>query len=177
MSRLDWKNGRFMADVETDKIYTAMRGWRDVSGDWIDYYRFNEAATIVDDIYDEATGSGRVYFPAVRIPVLHVTITPGDNQNSDTGFYFNDTLNIICVFDQFVRTGMDYADVLQGNFLKDRVYYNQKVFRTLSMVPRGKIQERPTMVEIDCTQLKPDELIDDTQFMPWSQPVILTTTP
>lgn len=177
MSRLDWKNGRWMADVETDLIYGAMRGWRDVSGDWVDYYKFNAAGTIVDDIYDEAIGAGRVYSPAVRIPVLHVTLTPGDNQNTDMGFYFNDTLNIICAFDQFIKTGMDYADVLQGNYLKDRVYYNQKVFRVLSMTPRGKIQQRPTMVAIDCTQLKPDELVDDTQFMPWAQPVITSTTP
>lgn len=169
MSRMDWKNGRFMPDVETDRIYGAMRGWRDVSGDWIDYYRFDSRATVVDSIYDEATGQGRIYLPAVRIPVLHVTVLAGENQDSDTGFYFNDTLSIICAFDQFTRTGMDFADVEQGNYLKDRVYYNQKVFRAISMVPKGKIQQRPTMVSIDCTQLKPDELIDDTQFVPWSQ--------
>ena len=177
MSRLDWKNGRWTADVETDQMYIAMRGWRDVSGDWIDYYTFNPSSTQIDPIYDEATGEGRVYNPAVRIPVLHVTIVPGDNQNTPYGFYYNDTLTIICAFDQFTRTGMDYADVLQGDFLKDRVYYNQKVFRVLSMTPKGKIQERPTVVEIDCTQLKPDELIDDQQFMPWSQPVNTQTTP
>lgn len=158
-----------MADVETDRIYTAMKGWRDVSGDWVDYYRFNPSSTIVDSIYDEATGQGRLYFSPVRIPVLHVVIIPGENQNTDSGFYYNDTLTVICAFDQFTRTGMDYADVLQGNFLKDRIYYNQKVFRTLSMTPRGKIQQRPTMIRIECTQLKPDELIDDVQFMPWSQ--------
>ena len=177
MSRLDWKNGRFMADVETDQIYTAMRGWRDVSGDWVDYYRFNATSTIIDDIYDEATGQGRLYYPAIRIPVLHVTLIPGENQNSETGFYYNDTLSIIVAFDQFTRTGMDYVDVQQGNYLKDRIYYNQKVFRTVSMYPKGKIQQRPTMIGIDCTQLKPDELIDDVQFMPWSQPVNLSLTP
>lgn len=177
MSRLDWKNGRWMADVETDQIYGAMRGWRDVSGDWVDYFKYDASATLVDDIYDEAVGKGRVYKLAVRIPVLHVTLTPGDNQNTDMGFYYNDTLTIVCAFDQFVRTGMDYADVQQGNYLKDRVYYNQKVFRVLSMTPRGKIQERPTMVAIECTQLKPDELVDDQQFMPWSQPSTTFTTP
>lgn len=109
--------------------------------------------------------------------MLHVTIIPGENQNTDMGFYFNDTLSIICAFDQFTRTGMDYADVLQGNYLKDRVYYNQKVFRTLSMTPRGKIQQRPTNIAIECTQMKPDELVQDTAYAPWSQPVTLSTTP
>lgn len=85
------------------------------------------------------------------------------------GFYFNDTLVVIAAFDQFTASGMDYADVLQGNYLKDRIYYNQKVFRTISMNPAGKIQERPTIIRIDATQLKPDELVDDTAFAPWSQ--------
>ena len=177
MSRLDWKNGKFTADNETDQIYTAMAGWRDVSGDWIDYFRLNASATQIDDIYDEAVGQGRIYYPAVRIPVLHVTLIPGDNQNTDMGFYYNDTLTIYVAFDQFTKTGMDYADVLEGNFLKDRVYYNQKVFRVLSMTPSGKIQERPTTIEISCTQLKPDELVNDTQDAPWSQPVNPTLTP
>jgi len=177
MSRLDGKIGRWNADVETDQIYTAMEGWRQVSGDWVDYYKFNAPSTIVDTIYDEAVGQGRLYFPRVRIPVLHATIVPGENQNTDKGFYYNDTLVITCAFNQFTKTGMDYADVLQGNYLKDRIYYNQKVFRTVLMAPSGKIQERPTMIRIEATQLKPDELIDDVQFMPWSQPILTTTTP
>jgi hypothetical protein len=177
MSKLDFKVGRWTADVETDQIYFAMRGWRDVSGDWIDYYKYNSASTVMGDIYDEAEGPGRVYYPPIRIPVLHVTLIPGENQNTDMGFYYNDTLSVICAFDQFTASGLDYADVEQGNYLKDRIYYNQKVFRVLSMNPRGKIQERPTMVAIDCTQLKPDELVDDSQFVPWSQSIDLTTTP
>lgn len=177
MSRLDFKQGRFTADVETDQIYIAEKGWRQVSGDWIDYYRFNGQQTILDNIYDEAIGQGRLYFPRIRIPALHVTIVPGDNQNTDMGFYFNDTLVAIIAFDQFTTSGMDYADVEQGNYLKDRIYYNQKVFRTLSMVPGGKIQERPTIIRIDATQLKPDELVDDEAYAPWSQqqPFQITT--
>lgn len=177
MSRLDGKKGRWTSDVETDQIYVAMKGWQQVAGTIVDYYRFNSLATQVDNIYDEATGDGRLYFPRVRVPVLHATIVAGENENTDMGFYFNDTLTILCAFDQFTKTGMDFADVLQGNYLKDRIYYNQKVFRVLAMNPSGKIQERPTMIRIDATQLKPDELIDDTQYAPWSQPVPTVTTP
>jgi hypothetical protein len=131
----------------------------------------------MDNIYDEASGVGRQFKARVRIPVLHATIVPGENQNTEMGFYYNDTLSVIVAFDQFTMSGMDYADVEQGNYLKDRIYYNQKVFRTLSMVPSGKIQERPTMIRIDATQLKPDELTQDSQFAPWSQPVNPQVTP
>lgn len=170
MSRLDWKRGRYSADQETDRVYSAMRGWRDTSGDWIDYFRFDEANTILDPIYDEATGVGRVYLPRVRVPVLHVSVIYGENENTDTGFYFNDTLHIICAFDQFTGVGMDWSDIQNGNYLKDRIYYKQQVYRSLQITPRGQIQERPTMVAIEATQLKPDELVDDQIFAQWSQP-------
>lgn len=177
MSRLDFKNGRFTADFETDQIYIAMQGWRQVSGDWVDYFKFAADITPLDNIYDEADYPGRQYFPRIRIPVLHATVVPGDNQNTEMGFYYNDTLVVLVAFDQFTTSGMDFVDVEQGNYLKDRIYYNQKVFRVLSMVPSGKIQQRPTMIRIDATQLKPDELTDDTQFAPWSQAIHPTTTP
>jgi len=169
VSRIDWKRGRWSADTETDREYKAMRGWRDVLGDFIDYYQFNASATTLDPIYDEATGSGRIYFPRVRIPVLHVTLIVGDNENTDMGFYFNDTLEIICAFDQFIGVVSNHPDILTGDFLKDRIYYNQKIFRVIQIEPRGKIQERPTILSISATQLKPDELIDDQLFSQWSQ--------
>lgn len=169
MGRLDWKRGRWSADQETDRIYKAMRGWRDISGDWVDYYRFDQASTILDPIYDEATGTGRIYLPRVRVPVLHVVLMYGENQNTDMGFYFNNTLHVVCAFDQFVGVGMDYVDILDSNYLKDRIYYKQEVFRVLQISPRGQIQERPTMITIEATQLRPDELVDDQQFSQWSQ--------
>lgn len=170
MSRLDWKRGRWNADTETDLIYKAMRGWADLAGDWIDYYRFNSEYTSLDPIYDEASGQGRIYEPRVRIKVLHNTLVFGENQNTDMGFYFNDTLETIVAFDQFANVVMSYPDILASNFTKDRIYYNQKVFRVLSVNPRGKIQQRPTLIHISSTQLKPDELVDDQIFAQWSQP-------
>ena len=168
MARVDWKKGRFNSDSETDRMYKRMRGWRDVRGDWLDYYHLNEAGTSVDPIYDEATAPGRVYFPRVRVPVLHVTVQYGDNENTDMGFYFNNTLEALCAFDQFTGVGMDYADVKDGNYLKDRIYYKHEIYRVTQIVPKGQIQERPTLISISATQLKPDELADDALFAQWS---------
>jgi hypothetical protein len=171
MSKLDWKHGRWGPDAETDLIFKAMRGWADRSGDWIDYYRFSSQYTSVDPVYDEASGEGRIYSPRVRIKTLHNTLIFGENQNTDMGFYFNDSLETIIAFDQFANVVMSYPDILASDFTKDRIYYNQKVFRVLSVNPRGKIQQRPTIIHISSTQLKPDELVDDQIFAQWSQPV------
>lgn len=169
MGRLDWKKGRWSADQETDRIFKGMQGWRDVSGDWIDYYRLDRDATIVDPIYDEATGAGRIYKPAVRVPCLHVTHLEGENENTDMGFYYNDTLTASIAFDQFTGVGMDYADILNGNYINDRLYYDQKIFRVLALAIRGQIQQRDIIVGLEATQLKPDELVDDQIFAQWSQ--------
>lgn len=168
MGRLDWKKGRWSADQETDRMFKGMRGWRDVSGDWLDYYRLDVAATLIDPIYDEAIG-GRVYKPPVRLPVLHVTHIEGENENTDTGFYYNDTLNASIAFDQFTGVGMNHADIQTGNYLNDRVYYDQKIFRVTMLAIRGQIQERDIIVGLDATQMKPDELVDDPQFNQWSE--------
>jgi len=169
MGRLDWKRGRWSADQETDRMFKAMRGWRDVSGDWIDYYRFDQASTILDPIYDEAIGSGRIYKPAVRVPCMHVQDIKGENENTDTGFYYNDTLVATIAFDQFTGVGMSHADILTGNYLNDRLYYDQRIFRVVQLSIRGQIQQRDIIVGLDATQMKPDELVDDQLFAQWSE--------
>lgn len=169
MSRLDWKKGRWTASQETDQIFEGMRGWRDVSGDWLDYYRYDPSKTEIDPIYDEAIGLGRAYFPAVRIPCLHVTHIEGENENGTSGFYYNDTLSASIAFDQFVGVGMNFADIRTGDYINDRVYYDQKIFRVVQLSIRGQIQQRDIIVGMDATQMKPDELVDDQLFRQWSQ--------
>ena len=168
MGKLDWKKGRWSADQETDRIFKAMRGWRDVAGDWINYYRYDAASTVIDPIYDEAAGSGRLYLPPIRIPVLHVNHEEGGNENGDLGFYYNDSLSASIAFDQFVGVGMSFADVRTGEYLKDRVYYDQKIFRVTKLAIQGQIQQRDIIIELAATQMKPDELIDDSLFVQWA---------
>lgn len=168
MSRLDWKRGRFSADLETDRIFKGLRGWRDVNGDWLNYYRFDSAATQLDPIYGEAIGTGRMYKSPVRMPCLHVTHLRGANENGTAGFYTNDDLDATIAFDLFLQMGMSYADIDTQNYLKDRVLYDTKVFRVTNIAVRGQIQERDIIVGLTATQCKPDELVDDQQFKQWS---------
>lgn len=171
MARLDWKKGaRFGADAETNRIYNGMEGWRDVYGDWLTYFRYNAAATQIDPIYDEAIGTGRQFYPGIRVPCLHITHVQGANEYGDIGFYASDTLSAIASFDQFSAVGMQWSDIETGDYLKDRVYYNRQVYRVVQISPRGKIQERSITIEIECQQLKNDEMFDDSEFLPWNNP-------
>lgn len=169
MARVDWHMGRFRTDNETDRMFQAMRGWRDTFGDWLDYYKLNQAASDVDPTYDEVGPGGYVYIGPIRLPTLHVIHQQGENEYGPIGFYFNDAIEAPIPFDLFVGVGMRLADIETGDFLKDRVIYRRKVFRITSLQIRGQVQERPTIVMLSATQLKPDELIDSPQFSIYSE--------
>lgn len=168
MSRLDWKRGAFNPDSETERIFAGMEGWREVHGDWIFYYRFNPNASVMDDVYDEAAGIGRVYNGPIRVPAIHVIHIQGPNEYGDMGFYHNDELTATVSFDQMSGTGLTYADVTAGQYLKDRLLYNDQIYRITQISSRGKIQQRSVIVDITATQMQPDELVDDGQFRQWS---------
>ena len=138
-----------------------MRGWRDVWGDEVDYWHLDPGASASDDVYDEAIGVGRVFTGPTRLPVMHVVHGRGPNENGQTGFYYNDNLSFQVAFDLFVQSGMTLVDIDTGMYLKDRLVYDQKAFRVTKISPMGKIQRRPTVISIEATQIKSDELRDD----------------
>lgn len=175
MSRLDGKRGRFNPDYETDKILGAMDAWQAVDGDWADYYRFDEANSEMDDVYDEPTGNGLVYLSAQRIQSMHIEHVEGANEDSENGFYYNDDAALIVSFSKVLQAGMDYADIMTGNYMKDRVVYDRKVFRVRQISIRGQMQRRDIVVAISTTQVKPDELVWDSQFADWAPGGAFTT--
>lgn len=168
MSKLDYKRGRYNPDSETDQIFQAMRGWQSVDGDWVNYYRFDEAHSEIHPVYDEPTGAGLQYLAPVRIEALHVDHVEGANENGDRGFYFNDDVQVVVPFDLFIQAGMSMADINTGNYLKDRVVYDRKVFRISTISIRGQMQQRDIIAGISGTQLKPDELVWDQVFADWA---------
>lgn len=168
MSRIDAKRGRFNPDFETDQMLGAMAGWAEVDGDWLNYFRFDPGRSAADDVYDEATGDGEKFLAPVRVQCLHVTHSDGAAEISDNGFYFNDDLDATIAFDAFTEAGMSMADLRTGNYLRDRVIYDRKVFRVKQLAVRGQMQERDLVIALTAVQLKPDELVQDVMFRDWA---------
>jgi hypothetical protein len=169
VARTDWKRSpRFNPDSDTKTILEAMRGWQSAQGDWVAYYRWNPAATVMDDVYDEAVGQGLVYYPPIQLPTQHVNHVEGENEYGEYGFYYNDDLDFQVAFDRFIESGMAMADIETGNYLKDRIVYDRKVFRVIQIAVEGQMQERDIILGISATQLKPDELVNDVVFATWS---------
>ena len=168
MARVDTKRGRFNNDQATDSILHAMRGYAENNGDWLSYFRFSPQATIMDAVYDEAISGGLQYAPAVRIQCLHVVHVEGGNEDSELGFYYNDDLDATIAFDLFLQAGMSMADIQTGNYLKDRVLYDRKLFAVKQLAVQGQVQQRDIVIGLSATQIKPDELVNDTLFAAWS---------
>lgn len=164
MSRLDWKRGRWTATQETLEIHGALYGWQHNFGDEIEYYRFLSEDSYTNTIYDEGDRVGKVYAPVLYVPCLHVTHSDGIKEQNDTGLYFNDGLYITCSFSQFTRVGLTYVDLDHQQYLNDRLVYDRKVFGVESIYVLGQIQERDIIVSIEASQVKPDELVNDSQW-------------
>lgn len=169
MSRADWKVGRFDVNYETNEVYFGLRGHRNAQiGDVVQYYRFNISNTGINDVYDEGYGIGKQYTGPIPLPCLHVVHEDGSNENLDTGFYYNDSIYVTAAFDQMYRTGLRFQDLEHQDYLKDRMVYDNKVFRVTAIHVVGQIQERDMIVSMEGTQVQTDELVNDIQFKQWS---------
>lgn len=170
MSKLDYKgNGRFNSDYETNRIFTAMEGWRKSFGDVLRYYRYDSSNSQMDPVYDEAVGNGRAYLAPIAVPCQHVTHVPGENEYGEYGMYHNDSLSAYISFSAFTGVGLTYADIENGTYLDDRVLYDRKIFRVTQLLVQGQIQQRDIIIMLRGSQMKPDELVDDPMFADWSQ--------
>lgn len=165
MSRLDWNGGRFHVDYETNEIYRGLRGWQREVGDYAYYYRFAYDQSNVDPVYGEATGpNGRVFFGPINIPALHVLHTEGAVEEAPEGFTYHDRIHVTASFDQLKRTGLTALDLNTQGYLKDRIVYDNKVFRVYNAQILGQIQRRDIIVTFDGVQLKPEDMVNDVQF-------------
>lgn len=164
MSRIDWKRGRWGAEVETQQIADALRAYQPAFGDQISYYRFDYSHSVKHNIYDEAVGTGRAFSGPIEVPVLHVVHEFGGDTLDESGFYTNDEIQVTCGFRQLARTGLVHADLRNGRYLRDRLAYDDKLFRILQMSIRGQIVRSDIVVVMRAVQLKADEIPNDVVF-------------
>lgn len=164
-SRLDWKLGRFNINTETTLINRGLRGWQRQIGDSVIWWRFDYSESRQHPIYDEGTGVGRVFYGPWTVPTIHCEhIEGGNTEPRDEGLYQVDQLHVIAEFHQIERTGMTFMDLQTGNYQRDRLAYDNKLFAIQECLVLGQIRRRDIIVSITAIQLKNDELVDDPQF-------------
>ncbi|MFH9606862.1 hypothetical protein [Streptomyces sp. NPDC017448] len=169
MSRLDWKRGRWSAEVEVQQIGDGLRGYQPAYGDQVSYWRFDYEKSKKHSVYEEAVEEGRQFIGPHEVPVLDVLHGFGGNELHEGGFYTNDTLRVTCGFRQLSRTGLTNTDLRTSAYLRDRMAYDGKLFRLLSITVQGQIQRTDVVVELNAVQLKPDEIVNDPLFVQYAR--------
>jgi hypothetical protein len=149
-------------------------------GNSVQWYVFDAASTIIDPIYDvgssDPSTGGRKWFQPLTIPVVKAVLYQGMTTQNDRGFYNTDVLRITMNMD-VIEKGTDllgmnastmphFKDLLNNsnNFLRDRISFKSEVFTPERIQPMGLVNNKYTLVSIDCVQVNPEELINDPQF-------------
>jgi hypothetical protein len=168
--------GRFDSDFESDQISEAVTSdLTSPAGTLAEWWKFDSANSVKDAIYDvEPIGTGRVWLGPKTISVVRASLTQGSSMLNERGFYNVDTLHLTLNVDDvqavapevFTSVGVitSSVDLLD----KYRVVYKGQVFRPTKAQPAGLVASRYTLVVMDLSQLAPDELVNDSQFITYA---------
>lgn len=169
--------GRFKIDYENLSINEGIVDeLRDPVGSIVDWWVWDETyleahpTNVYDDIYDvsnQDVGKGRRWKPSFELPVIMAQQLRGTNVMNERGFYTTDTLRLVISIADIQRllpAMLDNPNV----HIKDRVVFQGEVFVPTRVLPRGRYANNYAVITIDCNQLNPEELVNDTQFQQYA---------
>lgn len=170
--------GRFDSDFESDQISDGITAdLTNTVGTIAEWWTFDSTNSVKDAIYDvEPVGSGRVWIGPKTLSVVRATVSEGTSMLNVRGLYNVDTLHLTLNIDDvynvspslfydrgLVKTTIDSVDTF-------RIVFKNQVYRPVRTQPAGLVANRHTLVIIELTQLAPDELVNDAQFLTYAQP-------
>jgi len=170
--------GRFDSDFESDQISDGITAdLTNTVGTTAEWWKFDSTNSTKDPIYDvEPIGSGRLWIGPKTLSVVRATVTEGTSMLNNRGLYNVDTLHLTLNIDDvyaispelffdrgLVKTTIDSIDTY-------RIVFKNQVYRPVKTQPSGLVANRHTLVIIELTQLAPDELVNDSQFLTYAQP-------
>jgi len=164
-------SGRFALDDELRSVYQGIKADAQApEGQFVDWFPFDTSSSTKDNLYDvsPSTTGGRRWKTPYRIPVVRASITQGDFYGDQRGFYVSDNMTLTINADEIYRTMPDLFVSVDDHF-KDRFIYRSEVFTVGRVWPKGHLQGLFTTVTVEAVQVKPDELINDPQFLTVAQ--------
>jgi hypothetical protein len=161
-------SGRFDWRYELNSIHAGVdRDLQKQTGQIVPWFVYDKTNTVVDPVYDVGarSGAGRKWITPVNVPVLDA-IKVEDSESANTrGLYTVDSIKIIVSPQALRLVGLE--DVIENPdvHMTDRVVYENKVFSLDEIRVRGRLAGgySYTMVAIEGTQVKNEELVNDDQ--------------
>ena len=165
--------GRFTSDFEHNQISEGIDSdLKAPVGTVAEWWTFDLEASNIDPIYDTGNNysdgaGGKIWKGPFTVPVVRAVITQGSTKTSQVGFYNSDTLHLtlnahdITALDPMVMLHPDNQD-------RNRIVWQGQVYRPFSTQQRGIISEKYSLLVLDCIQVMPEEMVNDPQFLGYS---------
>ena len=155
--------GRFDPEFEVKSIRAGItRDLQIPAGQWVLWKVFDPTASESDPVY--STGSdegGRVFKPAIRVPVVNAYIFQGEQVMNQRGFYTVDVLRLVINYDDVIRY-LPSLVTSPDQHLKDRIVFRGEMFQPTLVFPKGQIGYEYTGLTVDAMQVKTEEQVYDT---------------
>ena len=161
--------GRFDSDYEFDAIQDGIDAdLKNPVGTIAQWWVYDPTTTTTDPIYDVGYMSyGRSWKGPYKLPVVRAVWAQGAVPQSERGFYGVDTLHLtlnardIQAIDPNVLNNPDIET-------RGRIVWKGQVYRPQGVQQRAIIGERYALVVVECTQVMPDEMVNDHQFLDYA---------
>lgn len=166
------QGGRFDSRYEVSSMYEGMADeLYDPAGVVLVWFVFDPDRTVVDPIYDvgdQPTG-GRRWTGPYRVPVLGVRMFQGETAQNKRGFYTSDTLHAVINAGQIEKVLRDIHSNTDIH-LKDRFLYRGELWEPTRIWCRGVVKTDYTVVSLDASQVKSEQVVNDFQFLAYADP-------
>lgn len=151
-------------------------------GTTVAWWIYDQASTVVDPIYDvgDSSGIGRMWKNPLTIPVVQAHLEQGVTIEGDRGFYNADQLTLVINVDVIEDhlnfpgananniAALSSLEINPDSYLRDRIVFRNEVFTPTRVLPEGIIQDKYTLLRVQCNQVNAEELVNDSQFVHYS---------
>ena len=148
---------RMLRDIQS--AYRGMKLAQLDQGEWVQWFRYNQAASTSHPVYD--TGPLRQWYPSITVPVWLGEYSRAGRNFDDDGLYLVDRVNVIMSYDAFFHSTMPDPDPYGNDHVKDRVAYDGHIFKVDSFLPRGRVASYFLTISVSLTELAQSEMAED----------------
>ena len=162
---------------EQDSIDTGLAQQQQETGTTVPWFFFDVKNSHPDPVYGEG---GRAFTGPHPIPVYSVTRTEGGrNDLEGEGQYPVDSLTMWITYDQARKNGLLPVVDETHEHLRDRFVFDNEVWAPSNIVARNWLGDKGhrSMIVVAATQVMPDEMVDDPDFLAMAAPSFRRSDP
>ena len=167
--RTNHPQGRFSIEYEIDSFTRGIASdLRRPVGTDVQWWVYDAATSQTDAIYDVGSlDVGRVWKSPITVPVINAQVFQGVTVPNERGFYNVDVLRVSAIMSEILDLIPDVVSAADAH-IKDRVVYRGEVYRPTRLYMRGQVISTYTILTMDLTQVAPEEMVNDDQFLSYS---------